>query len=224
MAGRNSLSPVRRVQDPPGARVDVHVLSFLGRPDWLEQTLASLAAEPCRVWVIEGGFPGHIGAARAFAFGFGEAEYVSFLDDDDYALPGALATCVDHLDAHPDSVGVYTDLERLFPDGRREVVRKPPWHPLRQLTSPNEITHLKVMRRALVMRHREELSQWPTFEEFVLCGLLATDGPWHHLPIVGAVKRARPAAETSMRLAVPGLLDRAVRRIAPGLMRGMFGV
>jgi hypothetical protein len=210
--------PVSCVQDPPGARVDVHVLAYLGHSEWLAQTLASLADAPCRVWLVDGGWPDHIGQGRAYAFGFGAAEYVSFLDDDDNALPGALAACVAHLDAHPGDVGVYTDLERLHPDGLREVVEKPPWDPIRQLTSPNEITHLKVMRRALVMRHLDELRQWPTWEEFVLCGLLAADGHWHHLPIVGAVKRARPAAESSQRLTTPGLLEQAVRRIAPGLM------
>jgi hypothetical protein len=209
---------ITRLQSPAGARVEVHVLSHRRRPDWLTDTLESLAGEPCRVDLIAGGFEGQIGAARAFAFGLGTAEYVSFVDDDDYLLPGAMAACLAHLDAHPAAVGVYTDLQRLAPDGGRHPLCKGPWQPLQQLTWPDCITHLKLMRRSAVMPHLAELARWPTHEEYVLCGLMAGPGDWHHLPLMGAVKRMAVDGESSSRLSTPDLWRRAVARVLPALV------
>lgn len=203
----------------PGAGpVDVHVLSYLGRPEWLDQCLASLAAEPCATHVVEGGFPDSIGAARAFAFTLGDAEFVSFIDDDDHVVPGAMQACIDYLGAHPECVGVYTDLEHLHADGQRDREFKGPWRPLRHLTYCPEVTHLKVMRRSAVEPFLDELARWPTYEEYVLCALMVELGEWAHLPIVGAVKRYKPAARSSMRLASPDLWQRAVAKVTPTLM------
>ncbi len=210
---------VEVVQDPPGARLDVHLLAYLGSASSRERALGALAGAPVRVVVLEGGFPGQIGAARAFALTLGTAEYVSWVDDDDLVYAEALTQCIDHLDRHPGVVGVYTDRELCYPDGRTTRRQLGPWRALDQVASPRLITHAKVMRRAAVEPYHQELARWPTYEEFVLCGLMAERGPWHHLPIVGAVKSVRPAAESSSRLATPTLLSQAVARVAPTLMR-----
>ena len=210
---------VTRLGAGAGGRVDVHVLSYLGRPDWLAQCLRALESEPCTTWLVVGGFPGSIGAARAYAFTHGTAEYVCFMDDDDYALPGAMQACIDYLDANPDCIGVYTDTEHLHPDGHQDRERKGPWRPMRQLTYCPEITHLKVMRRSAVTPYLDELAQWPTYEEYVLCGLMTERGRWHHLPICGAVKRVKPSSRSSMRLATPDLWRKATARITPAIMQ-----
>lgn len=213
---RGKVAPITRTHG--SGRVDVHVLSYLGHREWLEQCLGSLAEEPCTVHLVAGGFPGSIGAARAFAFGLGASDLVSFVDDDDFVEPGAMQACIDYLDGHPDCVGVYTDVEHLHPAGRRDRERKGPWCPLRQLTYCPEITHLKVMRRSAVMACLSELALWPTYEEYVLCGLLAGYGRWAHVPIIGAVKRCKPAASSSMRLASNDLWRRAVARVTSTLI------
>lgn len=211
---------VSHLPAPPNARVDVHVLSYLSNLDWLEQCLQSLVNEPCATHVVMGGFHGSIGAARAYAFTLGTAEYVCFMDDDDYAIPGIMQQCIDHLDTHPECIGVYTDTEHLHPNGHRSVERKGrPWRPLRQLLYCPEVTHLKVMRRSAVMPYLGELAKWPTWEEYVLCGLMTERGIWHHLPVVGAVKRAKPASQSSMRLATGPLWKKAVAKVTPALMR-----
>jgi hypothetical protein len=64
------------------------------RQDWLEQCLNSLKSEPVNVRV----FPGKLddlGGARADAFMTGDCEYVSFVDPDDYVLPGGFQACVE---------------------------------------------------------------------------------------------------------------------------------
>lgn len=199
--------------------VDVHVLAYSGKADWLGRCLGSLEHEPCRVQVIHGGFDGHIGAARAHAFTLASAPYVSWVDDDDWVIPGLIGACVGYLNAHYGCVGVYTDYYVV--DELGEVVGeccKGAWDPLKQLVSPVEVLHLHVTRRAPVMNYLEELQNWPTFEEYVLLGLLAGHGYWHHLPIIGYCKRRRPSAVSSMRLATPALWKAAVRRVAPVLL------
>lgn len=199
--------------------VDMHILRYSGEPDWFDQCMVSLDDEPCITHVIEGGFDGHIGAARAHAFTLGDAEYVSWTDDDDWVIPGAMNACLSYLDEHPDCVGVYTDYYIIDEGGEIiEECRKKPWNPRAQLCRLTEVLHLHVMRRAAVMLYLDELKNWPTYEEYVLLGLLAAHGYWHHIPIIGYAKRKRPRTVSSMRLATKGLWPAAVRRVVPTLM------
>lgn len=202
---------------------DTHVLAARGNAQWLAEALDSLMGEPTHVHLIEGGFPGNIGAARVHGFRQGAAPYVSFLDDDDRLLPGIMAQCIAYLDTHPACVGVYTDRLCRFADGTLTERRTGPWNPRHQLCDAGIVTHLKVMRRALVEQYLADLPLWPTYEEYVLCGLLAAHGPWYHMPLLGAVKRERRPGESlqpadSTRLSTPGLQQRAVARVAPVLL------
>jgi hypothetical protein len=81
------------------------------------------------------------------------------------------------------------------------------------------LTHLKVMRRSAVMPYLDELAKWPTWEEYVICGLMSERGYWHHLPLVGAVKRVKPTSESSMRLATKPLWLAALRKVTRPLMQ-----
>ena len=78
--------------------IDVHVLTYSGtRKDWLDQCLASLAREPLvTVHVLEGD-EGNVGAGRARAYQLGTHPYVSYVDSDDYILPGAIDACLEGL-------------------------------------------------------------------------------------------------------------------------------
>lgn len=202
------------------SRIDCHVLAWRAatHPQWLTQCLDALASEPCRVTI----YPStdlSIGAARAEALGRATAPYVTWVDDDDWVRPGVMGQCLDYLERHPGCVGVYTDLDLLSADGRMTRRYLKDWSPLWQLTAgPWGITHLKVMRRTAVLPYLNEMPQWPTYEEYVLCGLVVAHGYWHHIPMSGAVKRVLPRSERSERLARPGLLEAAARRVAPTLL------
>lgn len=200
-------------------KCDIHVLLYSGKPDWAALCLDSLASEPCAIHIVHGGYDGHIGAARAHAFQLGCAEYVTWADDDDWVEPGAMAQCIEYLDRHPECVGVYTDYYAIDEDGK--MIKEHPqnaWNPLRQLCSLTEVLHLHVMRRAPVMQYLDELKNWPTFEEYVLLGLLSQHGDWHHIPTMGYAKRKKPKTVSSMRLATQDLWHRAVKRVAPALL------
>lgn len=69
--------------------IDVHVLTHSKtRNEWLDRCLNSMRDQPCVVHVIEG-VERNISAGRVRGFSAGSQEYVSFVDSDDYVLPGA---------------------------------------------------------------------------------------------------------------------------------------
>lgn len=129
--------------------VDVHILTMPGdNPEWFETCLRSLDGEPVQVHVRPG-IKDDIGNARADAFLFGDAEYVSFVDPDDYVLPGGFAACLERL-SRDGSVAACTAEIRTGISG--EVLEKPfitPW-----------IHHLIVLERSVVVRHLDFWRQW----------------------------------------------------------------
>jgi hypothetical protein len=204
-------------------RCDTHVLAARGNVEWLRQTLDSLAGEPTQVHLIEDYSPGSIGVGRARGFSLGSAPYVSLVDDDDYLLPGAMAQCIDFLDANPGCVGVYTDRKCLFSDGTITERHSGPWNPRKQLVDAGIVTHLRVVRREYVALHLDELQQWPTHDCYVISALLAQHGYWHNLPILGYVKRERRQGESlsqadSTRLTTKDLWRKAVLLASPILL------
>ena len=85
--------------------IDVHVLTHSGtKPEWLDQCLESLAAEPCTVHVVQG-VEGNIAAGREIGFGLGTHPFVTFVDSDDYVLPGAMDAMCEALQKHDAAVG-----------------------------------------------------------------------------------------------------------------------
>ena len=85
--------------------VDTHVILL---PDthqqWWQDCRRSLTGEPIRLHVVEG-VRGHIGKGRAEGFRRGDAPYISCVDPDDLAIPGAYAACIEALEQHPEACG-----------------------------------------------------------------------------------------------------------------------
>ena len=126
--------------------IDVHILTLeTERKDWLDQCLASLQGEPVTLHVIPGTV-GHIGDGRARGFALGEHQYVSFVDPDDFVLPGGFAACEAYLDEHThcDAVGTH---EFIFVDGKN-------MSRCRESKIPH---HLIVFRRTFINLFIEEL-------------------------------------------------------------------
>jgi GT2 family glycosyltransferase len=77
-------------------------------------------------------------------------EFVALLDHDDELPPDALFEVAARLNEDPDLDLIYSDEDKLDPDGRRvEPLFKPDWSP-DLLLSMNYITHLSVFRRLLL--------------------------------------------------------------------------
>ncbi|CDH44393.1 MAG: glycosyltransferase [Candidatus Competibacteraceae bacterium] len=174
---RQRLTAAGRVTPP---RVDVHVLYCYEPTRWIDDALISLTAEPVNVHFLKG-IQGKVGLARANAFRHGTAEYVAFVDADDEVVPGAFAAALEVLDARPEIVATYCDIQLI---GEREGIGylKAPWNPMSQLFGPSEVHHLHVMRRSAVEPCLEELEKWDGFEEYALMGLICQFGQQYHIP------------------------------------------
>lgn len=80
--------------------IDVHVLTHEGtRSDWLDQCLASLEGEGVTVHVVDNAGRS-VGEGRARGYALGTHPYVSYVDSDDYVLPGCFAACRAGLETH----------------------------------------------------------------------------------------------------------------------------
>ncbi len=95
---------------------------------------------------------GGIVAASSTGLAMSRGEFVAFLDHDDELAPDALFEVVKRLNADPQLDLIYTDEDRIDPNGRRvEPFFKPDWCP-DLLLSMNYICHLGVYRRSLADR------------------------------------------------------------------------
>lgn len=175
-----------------GAPVDTHVLvhNSLKQPAWLDQCLGSLEDEPTNIQIVRS-TSRNVGELRAAAHEAATAPLLSFVDDDDWVVPGAFQACIDALD-DPALVGAYTDFTDVDsatgePIG---VYVKRPWSPRVQLLKPFEVLHVHVYRRAAALKYLAEMAQWVTLEESLLMGLLVQDGAWRKLDVDGYRKRA----------------------------------
>lgn len=80
--------------------IDVHVLTHSGtKPAWLERCLRSLAREDVTVHVVAG-VEGSVGAGRAKGYALGSCEFVSYVDSDDYVIPGGYALSLEAMATH----------------------------------------------------------------------------------------------------------------------------
>jgi hypothetical protein len=199
-----------------GAPVDCHVLHF-GEPDhYLDQCLASLESEPVNVLIVRGGFPGNIGAARAYAVSLGVAPYWTFVDADDWLAPGIAGCCTMLMNARSDLVGVYTDYRGVSPDGALlGIAHKAAWTPLCLLTDCWQVLHYHQYRRDPMMQYLAGLATAPCYEETYIAGVLARHGDFMHIPEVGYYKRD---GGQSVRLQDAALLRRIYREITPALL------
>lgn len=131
--------------------IDVHVLVHSGTKDaWLQQCLASLVGQPCVVHVVQG-VEGSVGAGRALGYRRGVEEFVSYVDSDDYVLPGVMQACLDALGSHH-AVVTNELVERDGLLGPRPKARH----------------HLSVYRRAAVEPLLDHLATVPRYGDTLL--------------------------------------------------------
>ena len=91
-----------------------------------------------------------IAGASTQGLGVATGEFVALLDHDDELPPDALFEVSRRLNEDHDLDLIYSDEDKLDPDGRRvEPLFKPDWSP-DLLLSMNYITHLSVFRRSLL--------------------------------------------------------------------------
>jgi O-antigen biosynthesis protein len=114
------------------------------------QWLAARAAADPRVKIRRLETNGGISANSNAAIDMAQGELLAFLDQDDALEPDALFHMADRVRAQPNVDLLYSDKDNITPRGERYApLLKPGWSP-ELLLSANYITHLTVVRRALL--------------------------------------------------------------------------
>lgn len=112
--------------------------------------LSEYAARDSRIKIEFRTTNGHISAASNSALALAAGEFIALLDHDDEISPDALLEVAKMLNQHPEADFIYSDEDKIEPDGAHtEPFFKPDWSP-RLLLCCNYITHFAVIRRALV--------------------------------------------------------------------------
>jgi len=130
--------------------IDVHILTMPDdNQEWFAKCLDSLKDEPVCIHQAPG-ILDDIGNARANAFLLGDQSYVSFVDPDDYVLPGGFEQCYRQLEVHPDADAVYTFEYTAGIAGKYSVHQQPhAW-----------AHHLVVFRRSVIEEYETLLRSW----------------------------------------------------------------
>lgn len=116
----------------------------------IRNTLEAYRRLDPRIKVVYHQTNGHISAASNSALRLATGEFVALLDHDDEIAPLALFEVIKLLNKYPQADLIYSDEDRLEPDGSRsEPFFKPDWSPY-LLQSINYITHFAVLRRSVV--------------------------------------------------------------------------
>jgi glycosyltransferase involved in cell wall biosynthesis len=111
--------------------------------------LDAAAAGDCRIKVTYRFENGGISASSQQALELATGEFCALLDHDDALAPHALARVAEALAEEPDVDYVYTDEDKLDPNGRLfDTFAKPDWSPER-LRSQMYTAHLSVLRTGL---------------------------------------------------------------------------
>ena len=119
---------------------------------WVAPRLRELQLTDPRIRVVERPANGGIVAASNDAIALSEGDFLVLLDNDDELHVEALRIVADALDAQPDCDYLYSDENKIGPDGIHvEDFPKPRWSPER-LLAQNYTSHLSVLRRSLVER------------------------------------------------------------------------
>jgi GT2 family glycosyltransferase len=116
----------------------------------VRQILEEFAAKDDRIKVSFRRSNGHISAASNTALGLASGEFVALLDHDDELTEHALYMVAEELNANPEADLVYSDEDKINPQGELYGPHfKTDWNP-DLLYSLNFISHLGVYRRRLL--------------------------------------------------------------------------
>lgn len=205
----------------------------------VRQLLDAWARQDHRIRVQYLSQKGHICEASNAALKMAQGEFVALLDHDDTLAPHALFFMLAALQSHPQAQLIYSDEDKLDPEGRRcDPFFKPDWSP-DLLLSQNYICHFTMLSRALMFKvggFRQGYEGSQDYDLLLRCTeQLKTPSQIVHVPMVlyhwrqsdGSTASGHQAKDYATEAALRSLRDHMnriqngaqVSVIAPGLYR-----
>ena len=190
-------------------------------------TRAALDALPSddRIKLVRRQVNGHICAATNSAADLATGDFVAFLDNDDELAPQALFRFAELLQAHPDADVIYSDEDKLAPDGTPyDPQFKPDWSP-DLFTSYNYVNHLTAVRRSLFVKAgRLRIGYHGAQDWDLLLRVTELTDRVHHVPEVLYHWRAVPSSSADDAGAKPFIHAAARRSLTDAVARRRWPV
>ena len=185
-------------------------------------TLAALDSLPNddRIKLVRRAENGHICAATNSAADLATGEFVLLLDNDDELAPHALFRFAELLQSRPDADVIYSDEDKLAPDGRHyDPQFKPDWSP-DLFTSYNYVNHLTCLRRSLFEKvGRYRLGYHGAQDWDLLLRVTEVTDRVHHVAEILYHWRAVPTSSADDAGAKPFIHDAARRALGDAVAR-----
>ncbi|KAA1002567.1 glycosyltransferase family 2 protein [Paraburkholderia panacisoli] len=184
--------------------------------------LQEYAGRDTRIKALRRPTNGHICAASNDALGLAAGEFIALLDHDDLLSEHALCMAAVYLDRFPSGLMLYSDEDKLSPDGRRvQPYFKSDWNPA-LILGQNMFSHLGVFETNLVRRaggFRPGLEGSQDHDLVLRCVELAGDAAVVHVPHI--LYHWRVTAESTARdvAAKPYARDASLRAVREHLSR-----
>ena len=165
---------------------------------------------------------GHISAASNSALAMASGEFVALLDHDDELSETALYRMAEESLAHPDAQLLYSDEDKLSPQGRRrDPYFKPDWNP-DLLLGQNFVCHLGVYRRdrvAAIGGFREGFEGAQDWDLVLRFSEGLGPDEIRHIPAVLYHWRVSSSSTAASMAAKPYAVQAAERAVAEALAR-----
>ena len=189
------------------------------------------AARDSRVRVVYRPTNGHIAAATNSAMAIAAGDHLCLMDHDDEMAPNALYEFAAALNEDSDLDFIYSDEDKITPEGRRHgPFFKPDWSP-EYLESCMYPSHLICLRRDIVDKiggFRTEFDGAQDFDFMLRCAEHLRKPKhirkilYHWRTIPGSTARSMTAKDYAVDAGVRALQDRLKRTGSAGQVRGNF--
>jgi O-antigen biosynthesis protein len=190
-------------------------------PDgWVAPRLQELQLADPRIRVVDRATNGGIVAASNDAIALAQGEFLVLLDNDDELHKETLRTVADALDSAPDCDYLYSDENKISPDGEHfDDFAKPRWSPER-LLAQNYTSHLSVLRRSLVEQVGRFRSGFDGSQDYdLILRVIEQARQVVHVPKVLYHWRTLPTSTASAASAKPYAFVAALKAVGEHLQR-----
>jgi GT2 family glycosyltransferase len=192
--------------------------TFAGVREILEEE----AAGDARLKVCFRSENGHISEASNSALSLATGEFIVLLDHDDVLPRHALFMVAQYVNWHPHARMLYSDEDKLTPDGKRTAPYfKCDWNP-ELFLSQNMFSHLGVYEAALIREaggFRKGFEGSQDHDLALRCAALAGHDQIVHIPHVLYHWRAAPGSTAANKSEKPYAIEAAIRATAEHLAR-----